>query len=106
MANEDEQDAEKPDGLERFKKTNLGRLPTMEELSRAASAPHDADVGFLKYLSLHPSIVGWLETMDEMVRADAPPAEWKPEPKSLMERIKEELEKRKRQGEKGGELLS
>ncbi|MDE3060594.1 MAG: hypothetical protein KGJ06_06245 [Pseudomonadota bacterium] len=100
---ENEAADEKPNWLERFKKTSLDRLPTMEELARAAAAPHDADVEFLRYLSLRPSIVRLME-MKETMRAEASD-EWKPEPKPLMERIREELRAREQRGEKGGELL-
>ena len=76
--------------------------PTIEELYRAATAPHDADAKFLRYLSVRPEFVRLLENMEEKERAEQPPGEWKPEP--MMERISEELRKRERQGEKGGEL--
>lgn len=104
--NEDEAD-EIPDFLKRLLNTPPSKVPTPDELFRAAGAPHDADTRFLRYLAHYPEYVEYIEVAERLfngLSASDRPGEWKPEPKPLIERIREELKRREQRGEKGGEL--
>jgi hypothetical protein len=72
-----------------------GQIPSMEDIFRAASALHNADVHVLKYMATHEG-TALMKVVEESLPAHPTP---------LMDRVNEVLKQRETAGEKGGELL-